>query len=60
MTKEIEVTEEHRGGERLSSLAEGCNFEPDKKQFGIARNQRKEIFIMYLLITLKKQWTAGQ
>lgn len=38
MTKEIKVTEEHRERERLSSLAEGCDFEPDKKWSGIARN----------------------
>lgn len=58
MTKEIKATEEQER-ERLSSLAEGCNLEPDRR-FGIAGHQRKEIFAMCLLITLKKQWTAGQ
>lgn len=34
MTKEIKATEEQER-ERLSSLAEGCNLEPDRR-FGIA------------------------
>lgn len=36
MTKEIKVTEEYRERETLSNL-EGCNLDPDKKRFGIAR-----------------------
>lgn len=45
MTKEIKVTEEHRERERLSNLAEGCNLDPDKKRFEIARNRERRFLL---------------